>query len=52
MTRKISLTYFDFGGRAESIRLTFLLGKVEFEDIRISREEWGQLKQSGNAKFG
>lgn len=36
--RDITLTYFDFGGRAESIRLTFLIGKVKFEDKRLTSE--------------
>ncbi|CEL92452.1 unnamed protein product [Vitrella brassicaformis CCMP3155] len=40
------LYYFDFTGRAEPIRLAFMLGQVKFEDIRISLSEWPQMKGS------
>lgn len=50
MAPKITLIYFDFKGRAEAVRLALHVGGVEFEDKRLSREEWGQLKP--NTKFG
>lgn len=34
------LTYFDFPGLAEAIRLIFTIGDVSFVDRRISREDW------------
>ena len=38
------LTYFNGRGRAEVSRLIFAQAGVEYEDKRISGEEWGQLK--------
>lgn len=35
---KLTLTYFDGKGRAEAIRLTLSIGKLEFEDRRLSYE--------------
>jgi glutathione S-transferase len=36
---KIKLSYFDFdGGRGEAVRLALTIGKVPFEDDRLSRE--------------
>ena len=43
---RYKLTYFDFRGRADLIRLLFVAGKVDFEDVRISFEEWPALKES------
>lgn len=34
------LTYFDFPARAEATRLAFFVGNVEFEDKRISFEQF------------
>ena len=41
---KYKLSYFDFAGRAELIRLIFSAGKVDFEDHRFSFDEWKKLK--------
>ncbi|CAD5120281.1 DgyrCDS8857 [Dimorphilus gyrociliatus] len=38
------LYYFDFPGRAEVIRWQFLLAKVPFEEERIPKEKWADLK--------
>jgi len=40
MTTIPRLTYFDFHGRAEPIRLAFHIGGIKFEDRRISHDEW------------
>merc|ERR1711976_895085 len=38
------LTYFNGRGRAEGIRMTLAASGVEYEDKRITFEEWGALK--------
>ena len=48
----IKVYYFDFGGRAESIRLALVLGGVAFEDVRLAGPEFGQKKAEGFFKFG
>ena len=41
------LTYFDFdGGRAEAIRIALHSGGVDFEDDRISFQEFGEKRES------
>ena len=41
------LTYFDFdGGRAEPVRIAFHHGGIEFEDVRISFEEFMKTRES------
>ena len=40
------LTYFDFdGGRAEPIRIAFHAAGIEFEDHRISFQEFGEMRR-------
>ncbi len=42
---KYKLTYFDFpGSRGEECRLALSVNNVEFEDHRIQRNEWANLK--------
>ncbi len=48
----IKLFYFDNGGRAEAIRLALSYGGVQFEDIRLTREEFAEKKAAGFFKFG
>jgi glutathione S-transferase len=43
------LTYFDFGGRAEPIRIALHAAGVAFEDKRISYEEFAEMR--GNTPF-
>ncbi|KAI8502410.1 hypothetical protein Bbelb_199980 [Branchiostoma belcheri] len=38
------LTYFKHWGRAGVLRLLFAAGGIEFEDVRIEREQWPELK--------
>jgi len=40
------LTYFNGRGRAELSRLIFAQAGVEYEDVRIERADWLQLKPS------
>ncbi|KAL3673699.1 hypothetical protein V7S43_001396 [Phytophthora oleae] len=45
-TPKLKLTYFPFAGRAEPIRLAFFIGGIDFEDERISFEEYAKVKSN------
>lgn len=38
------LSYFDLRGRAEIARLIFACAKKEYEDNRVSREDWPEFK--------
>ncbi|ESO13221.1 hypothetical protein HELRODRAFT_159857 [Helobdella robusta] len=38
------LVYFNGRGRAETTRLLFALSEIEYEDVRISIEQWPALK--------
>ena len=38
------LVYFDAYGYAEPVRIALTLGKVEFEDVRLQREDWPKYK--------
>ena len=42
---KYVLTYFNVRGRAEPTRLLFKAAGVEFEDRRMTFEEWGTKKE-------
>jgi len=46
----LKLTYFNIEGLAEKIRLALIIGKYEFEDIRINFDEWQSLKN--NTPYG
>jgi len=47
------LTYFQLRGKAEAIRMTFSVAGVEFEDVRVSIDEWvSKLKHSGISPSG
>jgi len=50
MAPKYVLTYFDIRGRGEVTRLLFKVAGVEFEDKRLTFEEWGKEKE--NMKSG
>lgn len=44
---KYKLTYFDFdGGRGEPVRIAFHAAGIEFDDHRISFEEFGKLRST------
>ncbi len=40
------LTYFNMMGRAEPIRLIFAQANVNYQDIRLDREQFAAIKQS------
>lgn len=40
------LTYFNLRGRAELIRWIFVQASVEYEDIRITKEQWAEMKST------
>jgi glutathione S-transferase len=48
----MKLYYFDLYGRAEGIRMLLNHAKVEFEDVRLSPEDFGKLKNEGKFEFG
>lgn len=52
MSKNIKLIYLDIKGRGEPIRLTLSIGNIDFEDVRLSFEEWFAYKKEGKAKFG
>ncbi|GMF43171.1 unnamed protein product [Phytophthora fragariaefolia] len=43
-TPKLKLTYFPLPGRAEPIRLAFYIGGIDFEDVRLSFDEFAIVK--------
>ena len=40
----IKLVYFNLRGRAEAARFTLAQAGVDYEDVRVTREEWVKLK--------
>merc|ERR1712018_940499 len=44
MPANIKLTYFNFRGRAEASRLMLAYKGVDYEDNRITQEQWAALK--------
>lgn len=46
MSPHYRLIYFNARGRAEHIRFIFAYAGVEYEDERIPREKWPELKKS------
>ena len=47
-----TLMYFDIGGRAEAIRALLGHARFQYEDKRLSFEEFGAKKQSGELPLG
>ena len=46
MAPKIKLFYFNTEGRAELTRMILAQAGVEFEDVRLTRDEWSAMKPS------
>ncbi|CAK4731477.1 hypothetical protein AeMF1_002425 [Aphanomyces euteiches] len=44
MSPSLKVIYFDMAGRAETTRLALHVGGIPFEDERIAREAWPELK--------
>ena len=40
------LTYFNSRGNAEVIRMIMAYGDIEYEDVRLTGEQWLELKPS------
>jgi len=49
---KLKLLYFDIAGKGEPLRLAMHHAGLEFEDIRLTREEFMTKKTSGELRFG
>ena len=45
-TTKVKLTYFHARGRAELSRLILAQAGVDYQDVRIAREDWPKIKPS------
>lgn len=48
---KFKLFYFDIKALAEPIRLLFAYGGQEYEDVRVTSEEWPALKSSKYLRY-
>lgn len=46
------LYYFDLAGKAEGIRLACEYSGFEFEDIRLTRDQFAEMKANGQLQFG
>jgi hypothetical protein len=48
MSPKVKLIYFNARGRAEIVRLILAQAEVEYEDKRVTGDEWKELKPCKN----
>lgn len=49
---KLKLTYFNIQGPAEPARLALTIGGIDFEDVRVTREEMLKMRESGKLLGG
>jgi glutathione S-transferase len=49
---EIKLFYFDVAGKGEGIRLACAVGKIPLDDVRLTREEFGAMKEKGQLPYG
>jgi glutathione S-transferase len=52
MSDKFQLYYFGIPGRAANIRILFHVAGVEYENVVLTGEKFGELKQSGFFPYG
>jgi glutathione S-transferase len=52
VSTKPTLQYFDIAGRAEAIRVACYMAKVDYDDIRLTQEEFGAKKAAGEFPLG
>ena len=45
MPGKMKLIYFNGRGKAEGVRLLLAAAGMEYENVRIKREEWPPMKE-------
>lgn len=50
MAPAYKLTYFNLTALGEPARMLFKYGGIDFEDVRVEREMWPQLKDSNFLK--
>ena len=48
----MKIYYFDIYGRAEPLRMALSYAKVDYEDIRVNKEEMTKMKEEGKLEFG
>ncbi len=48
----LKLYYFDIYARGEPIRLLLTHAKANWEDVRLNKESFEELKNSGKLEFG
>ena len=51
MAPQVKLIYFNLRGRAEMARLILAQAGVDYEDKRVDKEEWAEMKKSEEILF-
>ena len=50
--KSLRLRYFDFPGRAEAIRDSLRIGRIDFIDEQLTFEQFGRCREAGEFPFG